>query len=73
MRAPRPLPDLDRDIYDLLAACADADIPVTFCGYDASRKWELLATLRKQLRKHGVDPAAALGQRPTFTVTPDHA
>jgi len=73
MKAGQPLPDLDRDIYDLLAACADARIPFSFCGNDPTRKVELMATLRKLLRKHGVDPAKALGRRIAFTVTADHA
>lgn len=72
MKAMRPLPDLDRDLYDLLAACANAGIPIAFCGSDATRKWELLATLRKLLRRHGVDARQVLNARETFTVTPDH-
>lgn len=73
MKAPRTLPDLDRDIYDLLAASAAAGIPIAFCGSDATRKWELLATLRKLLRRHEVDASEVLNARETFTVTPDQA
>ncbi|MDO8887478.1 MAG: hypothetical protein Q7V16_02750 [Hydrogenophaga sp.] len=70
---PIPLPDLDRDIYDLLAACAAAGIPVGFCGDDVTAKWELLAALRKLLRQSGVGSSTAQSQRRRFTVTPDHA
>ena len=73
MKKPLHLPDLDRDIYDLLAACADASIPVTFCGDDVTGKWELLAALRKLLRQYGVDSSTAQNRRQRFTVTPDHA
>lgn len=73
MKAPHALPDLDRDIYDLLAACGNAGIPITFCGSDVTRKWELHAALSKLLRRHGLDSSQALQSRAVYTVTPDHA
>lgn len=73
MKVLSALPDLDRDIYDLLAACAAAGIPLTFCGNDVTRKHELQATLCKSLSRHRVDAATVRGLRGRFTVTPDHA
>lgn len=72
MSAAQTLPDLDQDIYDLLAACAAAGIPIAFCGSDVTRKWELIAALRKLLRLHGVDCYRVLKARDSCTVTPDH-
>lgn len=36
-------------------------------------KWELQATLRKMLRRSGIEASHVLGQRSRFTVTDDHA
>lgn len=73
MKTPFTLPDLDRDIYDLLTMCATAGIPISFCGSDISRKWELLAALHKLLRRHEVDSCQALKARDLHTVTTESA
>ena len=45
--------NLDTKLYETLAECAAANLPIKFCGDDATRKWELLALLKAYLKKSG--------------------
>lgn len=42
---------IDEKIYIALARCADAKLPILFCGDDASQRLELLSILRAQLKQ----------------------
>lgn len=63
--------DSDHRLYAVLDRCRRAQLPVTFCGDDPTRKWELIARLEAQLRD--TSAPAMTGCDARIVVLPDEA